>query len=55
MGDLTLRDEHMIALGDQAEAYVEHHAHQQHDSGGSLSRSNYDVEGSRAEWSNSVQ
>lgn len=55
MGDLTIRDEHMIALGEQAEAYLEHKAQQHHQHGSSLSHSSYDVDGSRADWERNFQ
>ncbi|QLH82458.1 hypothetical protein [Halosimplex pelagicum] len=55
MGDLTVRDEQMIALGEQAEMYLEYQSRQQHQHENSLSRSQYDAEQSRSEWEQQFQ
>lgn len=56
MGDLTRRDEQMIALGEQAETYLEYQ-HQQRAGEGrdSLSHDHYDVDESRREWQQQFQ
>mgnify|MGYP000563181179 CR=1 FL=1 len=55
MGDLTTRDEQMIVLGEQAEAYINHEYQQQAQRGGrSLSHDHYDVNSSRREWEQGV-
>lgn len=55
MGDLTIRDEQMIALGEQAEAYVKHQSQQQSQHGSSLSQSQYDADRSRSDWEQQFQ
>lgn len=56
MGDLTTRDEQMIVLGEQAEAYLQHQHQQQARGRGrrSLSHDHYDVQSSRSEWEQGV-
>jgi hypothetical protein len=47
----------MITLAEQAEAYIKHEQRERNDNSGSrsLSRSEYDLNKSRREWSQSVQ
>lgn len=55
MGDLTPRQRGKMEIAAQAEAYVEHKQTQRHNQGGSISHSQYDVEGSRREWEQSFK
>lgn len=56
MGDLTVRDEQMIHLGECAETYIEHQQMQQSRGGQrNAVREQYDVDASRREWARNFQ